>query len=55
MHTDLKKQNLSKRQVELISKASRGVWYYEQYFRMAIHEDKMAGRYMSRKGGKVTK
>ena len=45
-------QTPSKKQKALIDKAANGVWYYEQYFIMALNEDKMAGKLMSKKGRK---
>ena len=42
--------SFSKKQVDILNKASRKVWYYDTYFRMAIREDKLAGKFMNRKG-----
>ena len=42
--------NISRKQVDLLNKAANGVWYYQKYFRMAIFEDKMAGKLMSKRG-----
>lgn len=49
-YTEIKNLNISRKQVDLLNKAANGVWYYKKYFRMAIFEDKMAGKLMSRRG-----
>ena len=49
-YTEIGNMNISRKQVDLLNKAANGVWYYKKYFRMAIFEDKMAGKLMSRRG-----
>lgn len=49
-YTEIGNINISRKQVDLLNKAANGVWYYQKYFRMAIFEDKMAGKLMSRRG-----
>ena len=46
------RQTPNKKQKAIIDKAANGVWYYQQYFLMALNEDKMAGKLMSKKGRK---
>ena len=43
--------NVSAKQREMIKKNANGVWYYEQYFRMALVENRIAGKLMSKRGG----
>lgn len=49
-YTEIGNMNISRKQVDLLNKAANGVWYYQKYFRMAIFEDKMAGKLMSKRG-----
>tara|TARA_Y100000593_G_C4234094_1_gene298572 strand:- start:497 stop:670 length:174 start_codon:yes stop_codon:yes gene_type:complete len=44
--------SISKSQMDRIMRAARGVWYYETYFRIALLEDKHAGKSMRGKGKK---
>ena len=41
-------QNLSKKQVTLMKEASRGCWYVEQFIRMSLTENKLAGKKMKK-------
>ena len=45
------RQTPNKKQKAIIDKAANGVWYYEQYFRMALVENRIAGKLMSKRGG----
>jgi len=39
-------KNISKKQVDLIKKSSNGCWWIEQYLRMSLVENRLAGKKM---------
>ena len=49
-HTVAIKKNIQGKQLDMIEKASNGVWYYREYFLMSIIEDRLAGKLMSKRG-----
>ena len=51
-YTQAEPFSVSKKQKNQLESAANGVWYYEAYFKMAILEDKLAGKLMSKKGVK---